>query len=158
MISLFRLLSSVFLAALLISCVSPGKQPTEESGFESQGKFPAWRLDNPFEHGHYVKEVMIHDLGQKLHRVGKEISYIINREDTYKSHMYPKINWVTDDDILPYEKILNSEVVSNMYKENFKMYYKKCTWRLRRPGNIPSIRGRFDEFLVNFFEENSNIL
>ena len=115
-------------------------------------------LDNPFEHGHYVKEVMIHDVGQKLHRVGKEISYIINREDTYKSHMYPKINWVTDDDILPYEKILNSEVVSNMYKENFKMYYKKCTWRLRRPGNIPSIRGRFDEFLVNFFEENSNIV
>jgi hypothetical protein len=50
MISLFRLLSSVFLAALLISCVSPGKQPTEESGFESQGKFPAWRIDNPFEH------------------------------------------------------------------------------------------------------------
>ncbi len=115
-------------------------------------------LDNPFEHGHYIKEVMIHEVGQRLHRVGKEISYIINREDTYESHMYPKINWVTDDDILPYEKILNSELVANMYKEDFKMYYKKCSWRLRQPGNITSIRSRFDEFLVNFFEKNSGMI
>jgi len=115
-------------------------------------------LDNPFEHGHYVKDDMIHDVGQRLHRIGKEVSYIINRVDTYQSHLYPKINWVTDDDILPYEKILNSELVSNMYKEDFKMYYKKCSWRLRKPGNIPSVRGRFDDFLVNYFEKHDNII
>ena len=50
MISLFRLLSCAFLAALLISCVSPGKQPFEEPGFESQSKFPEWRLVNSSEH------------------------------------------------------------------------------------------------------------
>ena len=49
MISLFRLLSCVFLAALLISCVSPGKLPSEEPDFESQSKFPAWRLDSGSE-------------------------------------------------------------------------------------------------------------
>ena len=115
-------------------------------------------LDNPFEHGHYAKEGMKHDIGQRLHRIGKEVSFIINREDTYTSHMYPKINWVSDEDILPYEKILNSEHVYNMYKQDFKMYYKKCSWRLRLPGNIPSIRARFDEFLVNFFEKNSSMI
>lgn len=115
-------------------------------------------LDNPFEHGHYMKEDMTHEVGQRLHRVGKEISYIINREDTYMSHMYPKISWVADDDILPYEKILNSELVANMYKEDFKMYHKKCSWRFRQPGNIPSIRSRFDKFLVNFFEKNTSII
>ena len=50
MISLFRLLSCVFLTALLISCVSPGKQPSDGLDFESQSKFPAWRLDNSSEH------------------------------------------------------------------------------------------------------------
>jgi len=50
MISLFRLLSCVFLAVLLVSCVSPGKQPSEEPDFESQSKFPAWRLVNSSEH------------------------------------------------------------------------------------------------------------
>ena len=50
MISLFRLVSCVVLAALLISCVSPGKQPFEEPGFESLSKFPEWRLVNSSEH------------------------------------------------------------------------------------------------------------
>ena len=50
MISLFRLLSCVFLATLLISCVSPGKQPYEGPDFESQSKYPAWRLVNSSEH------------------------------------------------------------------------------------------------------------
>jgi hypothetical protein len=48
--SLFRLLSCVLLAALISSCVSPGKLPVEDPGVESQSKFPAWQLDNPFEH------------------------------------------------------------------------------------------------------------
>ena len=50
MISLFRLLSCVFLAALLISCVSPGKLPSEEPDFVGHSKFPAWRVDNSSEH------------------------------------------------------------------------------------------------------------
>ena len=118
-------------------------------------------LDNPFEHGHYIppKDVpMLHDDGQKIFRTAKEISHIISREHTYVSHIHSEINRVSDEDILPYEKILNSEHVYNMYKQDFELYLRRCSWRLRIPGNIPSIRSRFDTFLPEFFEKNASMI
>ncbi len=114
-------------------------------------------LDNPFEHGHYgIRE---HRVGQRLHRIGKNINHICNRRYVYTSHLSSRINRVSDADILPYEKVLNSEHVYNMYKDEIDVYYRRGSWRLRKIANdISSMRGRFDDFLENFFEEQEGLV
>jgi len=113
-------------------------------------------LDNPYEHGHYG--IKTHDVGQRLHRIGKEISHIINRKLVYKSHLDAQMKWVSDKDIEPFKDILNSEYIYNMYKEHFECYFRRCSWRLRKPANVPNMRGTFDTFLVEFFEKEAGII
>ena len=114
-------------------------------------------LDNPFEHGHYgIRE---HGVGQRLHRIGKNINHISNRRYVYASHLSGRFSRVSDADILPYEKVLNSEHVYNMYKDHIDVYYRRGSWRLRKIANdISSMRGRFDDFIENFFEEQEGLV
>ena len=112
-------------------------------------------LDNPYEEGHYLQ---IHGKGQQIHRITKAINWILDSKLRFQSNLSARMTWVTDNDIKPYEKILNSEHVFNMYKKDFEIYYKRCSWRCRVPADVPSMRSRFDEFLVEFFEEHSSII
>jgi len=113
-------------------------------------------LDNPYEHGFY--KPIDHDSRTRIHRIVREISHIIQRKLVFKSHMSSQIEWESAWADEKVDKLLNSNYVYDMFKDHFELYFKKGTWRNRHPSNIPSLRGRFDKFITEFFEEQDGII
>lgn len=113
-------------------------------------------LDNPCDNGFYG--ITDHESRTRIHRIVREVSHIIQRKVQFESHLYNQIEWVSDEDISPFARILNSNYILDMFKDHFKLYFKKGTWRNRKPSNIASIIATFDEFLPKFFEEQDKLV
>jgi|TARA_R110002074_G_scaffold119581_1_gene252810 hypothetical protein len=94
--------------------------------------------------------------------VVNEIVAIVSHQMLYKSHLHTKTEFVRDLSRPEFNKLIDSERVNNFifdfYKDDFVFYFTYGSWRNTKSNNIATLRGKFEDWLENFSEEQVEII